>query len=43
MNQAPVNFLRHIYDGSFKHLAIFVNAQAEDDKETIKKYLNLVK
>lgn len=43
MNPAPVNFLRHIYEDSINHIAIFCNAEADDDKEIIKKYLILIK
>lgn len=34
-----VNFLRTIYSGSFKDIATIIVAEADGDKEIIRKYL----
>ena len=38
-----VNFLREVYGGSVVHVANILTAEAENDKETIIKYLEHVK
>ena len=38
-----VNFLREVYDGSIMDVANILTAEAENDKETILKYLTSVK
>lgn len=43
MNRAPVNFLSHIYDESIVDLANILDADARDDKATIRIYLTMVK
>lgn len=42
MNEA-VSFLREVYDGSIVDIANILTAEAENDKETILKYLASVK
>ncbi len=41
--QEAVNFLLTIYSGSIPDIAAILNAQAEEDKETLIKYLENVK
>ena len=43
MNSAPINFLMHIFNEDFTACAKIATAHADEDKETIKKYLLLVK
>jgi len=38
-----VSFLREVYDGSIMDVANILTAEAENDKETILKYLASVK
>lgn len=37
---APINFLRHVYSESVSDIANIVVAEAEDDYDTIIKYLS---
>ena len=41
--QEAVNFLLTIYSGSVPDVAVIVTAQAEEDKDTLIKYLENVK
>lgn len=38
-----VNFLRAVYDGSIEDVAAIIVAEANNDKETIRGYLNTVR
>jgi len=38
-----INFLRTVYSESIKDIATIIVAEAEDDKETIRKYLCTVR
>ena len=39
IQSSAINFLNHIYEGSVHDIAAILNAQAEDDYETIIWYL----
>lgn len=39
INKTAVNFLKHVFDGNVSHMANIVVAEAEGDKDTIRKYL----
>lgn len=39
----PINFLRHIYSESFSDIANIMVAEAEDDYDTIIKYLSCLR
>jgi hypothetical protein len=39
-HQVPINFLRHVYSESVSDLANIIVAEAEDDYDTIIKYLS---
>lgn len=39
INKTAVNFLKHLFNGSIPHIANIATAEAEGDKDTIRKYL----
>ena len=42
-HKAPINFLRHIYSESISDIANIMVADAEDDYDTIIKYLFMLR
>lgn len=42
-HQVPINFLRHIYSESISVIANIMVAEAEDDYDTIIKYLSCLR
>lgn len=43
INKTAVNFLKHVFDGNISHMANIVVAEVEEDKDTIRKYLENIR
>lgn len=43
INKTAVNFLKHVFNYSVPHMANIVTAEAEGDKDTIRKYLEEIR